>query len=126
MRLLSKGTKLYSILHSRCPRCHQGKMFLSKPYNMKHFFEMPEKCDHCGRRFELEPSFYSGAMYVSYALQVALFTTVFVALRVLFNPGVRVYISTTIVSAMLLFPLTMRLSRVIYLNFFVKYDRRFD
>lgn len=81
---------------------------------------------YCGQRYELEPSFYSGAMYVSYALQVALFVTVTTALRVLLNPEMEVYIYSIIGASMLLFPVTLRLSRVIYLNFFVRYDRSFD
>ncbi|MFZ5972563.1 MAG: DUF983 domain-containing protein [Bacteroidota bacterium] len=84
---------------------------------------MPEKCSHCGLHYEQEPSFFSGAMYVSYALQVALFTTVYVALRVLFNPSMEVYIFTTIAAAIFLFPVTLRLSRAIYINFFFSYKK---
>lgn len=87
---------------------------------------MPAQCSCCGQHFELEPSFYSGAMYVSYALQVALFTTVYVALRVLFNPEAEVYIYTVIIASVLLLPVTLRFSRAIYLNFFVRYNREFD
>lgn len=84
---------------------------------------MPEKCPHCGQRYSLEPSFYTGAMYVSYGLQVALFTAVYIALRVLFNPAAEVYMAAMIGSAVLLLPVTLRLSRAIYINFFVGYDR---
>ncbi|MDZ7648535.1 MAG: DUF983 domain-containing protein [Cytophagales bacterium] len=123
--MIGKGSRLYSMIFHKCPRCHEGDLFSSGAYNMKHFIEMPEKCSHCDQRFMLEPYFYSGAMYVSYALQVALFTTVYVALRVLFNPPMEVYMITTIVAAFLLFPVTMRLSRSIYINFFVSYDKSF-
>jgi phosphate starvation-inducible membrane PsiE len=82
---------------------------------------MPEKCDQCGLRYEQEPSFFSGAMYVSYALQVALFTTVYVALRVLFNPEMETYMYAIIGAAIIFFPITLRLSRSIYINFFVSY-----
>ena len=83
---------------------------------------MPETCSHCGLRYEQEPSFFSGAMYVSHALQVALFTSVYVALRVLFDPPVDVYVLGTITVALILFPVTFRLSRAIYINFFVGYQ----
>lgn len=83
---------------------------------------MHENCSVCGLHYAQEPSFYSGAMYVSYALQVALFTTVYVALRVLFNPAAEVYMATIIGAAAVLFPVTFRLSRTIYLNFFYSYD----
>ncbi len=95
-------------------------MFENKAYG-KNFMKMPAKCSHCGLHYEQEPSFFSGAMYVSYALQVALFTTVYVALRVLFNPSMEAYIFTTIAAAIFLFPVTLRLSRAIYINFFFSY-----
>ncbi len=118
--MIPKGTKLYSIVYHRCPQCQEGNLFEGQAYS-RIFARMPEKCSHCGLRYEQEPSFFSGAMYVSYALQVALFTTVYVALRVLFNPPPEVYMITTIAAAIILFPVTLRLSRAIYINFFVRY-----
>ncbi|MBX2915324.1 MAG: DUF983 domain-containing protein [Cyclobacteriaceae bacterium] len=119
--MIPKGTRLYSILHHKCPRCHEGSLYCTGPYQ-KGFTRMHEKCSQCGLQYAQEPSFYSGAMYVSYALQVALFTTVYVALRVLFNPAAEVYMITIIGAAFVLFPVTFRLSRAIYLNFFFSYD----
>lgn len=118
--MIGKGTKLYSILSHKCPRCHEGDLFETKAYS-KHFMKMPATCSHCGLHYQQEPSFFSGAMYVSYALQVALFTTVYVALRVLFNPSVEVYLFTTIGAAIALIPATLRLSRSIYINFFIDF-----
>ncbi len=82
---------------------------------------MPAQCSHCQLHYEREPSFFTGAMYVSYALQVALFTTVYVALRVLFDPSMETYMITNIIAAFILFPVTLRLSRAIYINFFFSY-----
>lgn len=118
--MITKGTRLYSILNHTCPQCHEGRLFVSKAYS-KSFIKMPQRCSHCGLRYEQEPSFYSGAMYVSYALQVALFATVYVALRVLFNPQMEVYLYAIIVTVLLLIPVTLRLSRAIYINFFFSY-----
>jgi uncharacterized protein (DUF983 family) len=115
-----KGKKIYSILHHKCPRCHEGELFTNRAYS-KSFVNMPETCSHCDLRYQQEPSFFSGAMYVSYALQVALMTTIYVALRVLFNPSTETYIVTTIVVALVLMPVTLRLSRAIYINFFYTY-----
>ena len=117
---LKKESIAYGILKFKCPRCHEGDLFVYKAYT-KRFTHMHEKCSGCGLRYEQEPSFFTGAMYVSYALQVALFTTVYVALRVLFNPPMEAYIITTIAAAIALLPLTLRLSRSIYINFFFGY-----
>jgi uncharacterized protein (DUF983 family) len=118
--MIVKGNRLYSILFFKCPQCHEGNLYNGKAYSSQ-IMSMPEKCDRCGLRYEQEPSFFSGAMYVSYALQVALFTTVYVALRVLFNPEMETYMYAIIGSAIILFPITLRLSRSIYINFFVSY-----
>lgn len=125
--MIAKGNRLYSIFTHTCPRCHGDSLFKSPPYRLKHFMDMHESCGKCGQRYHLEPSFYSGAMYVSHALQVALLTSVYVALRVLFNPdNENVYIITTIASAVLLLPVNLRLSRSIYINFFVSYNKEYD
>lgn len=118
--MIPKETRLYSILHHKCPRCHEGELFTSPPYS-KDFIKMPVQCSHCALHYEREPSFFTGAMYVSYALQVALFTTVYVALRVLFDPSIETYMITTVLAAIVLFPVTLRLSRAIYINFFFSY-----
>jgi len=124
--MINKGTRLYSILYHKCPCCHQGNLFKTKPYERKHFAKMPDHCEYCNQRYTLEPSFYSGVMYVSHALQVALLSTVYIALSVLFNPSTEVYIYSTIAAAVLLLPVTLRLSRSIYINFFVSYGKDYN
>jgi uncharacterized protein (DUF983 family) len=118
-----KETALYSILYQKCPHCHEGELWNSGAFNLKHYADMPERCSHCGQRYYLEPNFYSGAMYVSYGLQVALFATIYVTLKVLFDPPAEVYIVAIVVASALLFTLTYRFSRAIYLNFFVSYKK---
>lgn len=116
-----RGTRLYSIVHLKCPRCHEGNLFTSKAYSKK-FMEMPAQCPVCKLNYEPEPAFYTGAMYVSYALQVALLTTIYIALRVLFNPAMEVYLFVMISIPVLLAPVTLRFSRAIYINFFNHYQ----
>jgi len=117
-----KSLALYSIFSQKCPRCHTGEMFDAPTYDLKHFREMKLKCDCCGQPFHLEPMFYEGAQYVSYSLQVALFVTFFVAFRVLFDDfSVSSFVTTVALSSILLIPLTWRLSRIIWIHFFVRY-----
>jgi hypothetical protein len=67
-----KGTKLYSILGNKCPRCHEGDFFMTKnPYNLKKFDKMHERCSVCSEKFDKEPRFFYVAMQVNYALTVA-------------------------------------------------------
>ncbi|MFO0485917.1 MAG: DUF983 domain-containing protein, partial [Sphingobacteriia bacterium] len=62
-----------ALLGTRCPKCRRGFMFLHRPYAFRHFLRMPTYCPHCAFRFEVEPGFWWGAMYITYAQNTALF-----------------------------------------------------
>lgn len=119
-----KGKRMYSILNSKCPRCHEGDFYLSDhPYQLKNFGKNYENCSECGFKYEKEPGFFYGAMYVSYALTVAFSVAIGVAIFVLFpSSTVTVYITGILVGLVALFPLSYRLSRVIWMNFFQSYE----
>jgi uncharacterized protein (DUF983 family) len=58
--------RLATILGRRCPRCGEGRIFRSP-------FAMVEKCPVCGLEYERgSPGYFTGAMYVSYALAIPL------------------------------------------------------
>ncbi len=123
MNILPKGSKLYSIFNFKCPRCHQGDVFESKnPYNLSKMFDMHEHCSHCGLRYMIEPAFFYGAMYVSYALTVAIGVATFVLIHLFFDPGVWEVIGTLAAVLVLGSPMVLRLSRIIWMNTFIKYD----
>jgi uncharacterized protein (DUF983 family) len=120
---MEKG-KLYSILNNKCPRCNQGDVFATKSlFTYRNFAKMNSHCSVCGEDFQREVGFYYGAMYVSYALTVAYMvgmTIVFVWLTGWFSiPGFFYFLFP---SMLLLFPFFYRLSRLIWLNMFVKYQ----
>jgi hypothetical protein len=81
-----------------------------------------ESCVHCELKYEKEPGFFYGAMYVSYALTSGIFIVAYLLqLLVLDLPETQFALS--MVSLILLtFPLVARWSRVLWLNFFVSYD----
>lgn len=112
----------------KCPRCRRGKMFNSgNPWNLKKVFDMPEHCEECKQRFELEQGFWYGTGYVSYALSVALSVASFVAWWVLIGMSSHDkrffwWLGLNILLLVVLQPWLMRLSRVIYLYFFVRYN----
>ncbi|MFD2244721.1 DUF983 domain-containing protein [Pontibacter ruber] len=118
-----RDTTLYSILNTKCPRCHDGDMFPKGTlYNFRKFSDMHEKCDCCGQPFEPETGFYYGAMFVSYGFSTAIFIAVWIALSLLTEEVTMfMMIVALVISVVALLPLNFRLSRSIWINFFVRY-----
>jgi uncharacterized protein (DUF983 family) len=119
---------LVSALTNKCPRCREGYLFkTTNAYNLKSVVEMNEKCPVCKQRTEIEVGFYYGTSYVSYALGVAFVIAIFVAWYVLIGFSIddnRVFwcMGTAIAGLVVLQPVFMRLSRSLWLSWFVKYD----
>lgn len=80
---------------------------------------MHETCPNCGVQYAREPRFFEGAMYVSYAISVALFLTVAFTIYFLFGrQPTYVFMTSIIVAVILLYPLQLRYSRILYLYAF--------
>lgn len=127
---------LWSMLTMKCPRCRRGEMFANKSayrkLSLKHIFAMPDNCSECGQKYDMEPGFWYGTSYVSYALTVALSVATFVAWVVLIGVSVkdgdnRIYWWLGINAIILIVaqPWLMRISRVLYIRFFVSYDKEY-
>jgi uncharacterized protein (DUF983 family) len=123
--MFSKGSKLYSVIHQKCPRCQEGKMFKYGPYS-KHFIQMHDNCPVCGFDLRQEPSFYFGAMYFSYGIQVIVFVMVYFALRFTINPDTWTYVIYMIIGSIVILPLNFRWSRAAWINLFVAYDKSLE
>lgn len=108
----------------KCPRCRNGSIFKTSMFDLRGFWKMNTHCEHCGSTFEPEPGFYFGAMFVSYAINVALFVAIGIALYVLGNPQDWVYIMAIIFGAIIFTPFSFRYSRILFLYFFggIHYD----
>ena len=122
--MLKKGSKLNSILTGTCPRCQEESMYLDK--NLLHIqncIKMNENCSHCGLHYQIEPSFFYGAMYVSYGLNIAIGVIAFIISFALLKTSFKTAFITIIVSIVISFPIVMRLSRNIYINMFVSFDK---
>jgi hypothetical protein len=87
---------------------------------------MHEHCSHCNLKYQIEPSFFYGAMYVSYGLNVAIGIAAFIVSYVIFNSSIKTAFIAIIAALILTFPLVLRWSRNIYINMFVSYDKQFD
>ncbi len=84
-------------------------------------------CPVCGQPTEKEPGFYYGTGYVSYALGVAISVATFIAWFVLIGMSVHDnrFFYWLIANAIILVvsqPWLMRISRSIWISWFVKYD----
>lgn len=122
--MLKKGNKLNSILTGSCPKCHEESMYEDKnPYNLSNIYKMHEKCSHCNIKYKIEPSFFYGAMYVSYGLGIAFSVAAFIISYVFLNSSLKTAFVVIIVTLIAFMPLTMRLSRNIWINIFVHYDK---
>ena len=118
--------KLSWILRNRCPKCGKGTLFVkSNAYDLRHTAAMHSVCE------SWEPGFYFGAAYVSYALTVALWIAVLVALMcfdawgwmefgMFTHPGT--FLTTGITLLVVLMPVLYRLSRSLWIAMFTKSD----
>lgn len=121
---LFKGTKLYSIFTSTCPVCHTGKMYQNpNPYIISETLKMKERCTHCNTKFKIEPSFFYGAMYVSYPVGLIFAGIAFLIAFFVLGLGKLQILVVIFITMLLLLPVVVRLSRNIWINFFLKFDK---
>jgi len=88
---------------------------------------MPEHCPECSQPFELEVGFWYGTGYVSYGLSFAFSVATFIAWWLIVGISTQDYrfflwMGLNAVLLLVLQPWIMRLSRAVYLYFFVPYD----
>jgi len=119
---------LSAVLTNKCPRCRKGDLFeTANAYDLKNNMKMNERCKVCGQRTEIEVGFYYGTSYVSYALTVAFSVATFIVWWIIIGISIndnRIFYWLGINSVLLLVlqPFFMRLSRTLWLSWFVKYD----
>jgi len=128
----SKPALLPALLKSKCPNCRKGNMFCnSSIFPLNEMMNMPDRCEVCGQKMEIEVGFYYGTGYVSYALTVALLAATFVGYWILIglsykDNSIFYALGTAIAIALVTQPWLMRLSRVLYLYMFVRYGQNKD
>lgn len=71
----------------------------------------------------MEPSFFYGAMYINYGITVALSVVTFLIASLLFGAALLQSFAAIIVTLLVLTPLNLRLSRIIWINMFVEFER---
>jgi len=117
---LNKKTmsQFIDILEEKCPKCGHGKVFAKKGNPL--LFQMPKmnhNCTECGHKFEREPGYFFGSMYVSYAMTVAEMMVVF-AVAHFFVKSYIGMVSLIALFAVLLSTFNFRLSRMVWIYMF--------
>lgn len=102
-----------------------------KKFSLKYIFDMPEHCPVCDQKYDLEVGFWYGTGYVSYALTVLLSGITFLAWWALIGIStddnrILYWLGFNTIVIIILQPWLMRLSRAVYLYFFVTYDANYE
>jgi uncharacterized protein (DUF983 family) len=123
-----RPSMVWSILQNKCPRCRRGNMYKEKnSYRLKTFMRMNERCPVCGQALDIEPGFYYGTNMISYALAflISVITCILWAVIIGFSlKDARFFwwMGINAILLILLQPPLMRLSRSVWISFFVPYS----
>jgi uncharacterized protein (DUF983 family) len=118
---------LYSVFANKCPRCHQGKVLsCSNPMAISKIIDTEPSCSNCGLKYEKEPGFFYGAMYVSYGLTSGIFIVMFILDLTVFHMDTTPFAILIVSIILVTFPFVTRWARVLWLNFFFRYQPELD
>jgi hypothetical protein len=118
------------MLSHKCPVCHKASIYKNPSiYTFVELGDMYRECPVCHTNLVPETGFYFGAAYVSWALTVALWVSVLIALKVFdalgwiefgFLTHPVTFLTTGMVATLVFFPYMFRLSRSIWAFMFIK------
>jgi len=124
---------LSGLFRGRCPRCRSGALFQYPWWHVNKILAMNDSCPVCGQSYLQEPGFYYAAMYMSYAVNVALAVTCWVLFGFLFKPDsleafFQFVLIPVIVLVLVLLPFILRFSRtaVLYWLGNINYDPKWN
>lgn len=108
---------LYNILKNRCPNCHIGPVFADKSFFFSLGFpKMHSHCSHCHVKFEKEPGYFFGAMFVNYGLTVGEGISTYLLASLFFEEAFDQRILVSIASVILLLTFfNIRFSRMLWM-----------
>jgi len=116
---MADPSKLNAMINARCPHCHEGRLFKYKWWNLLNFAQMHDNCPHCDVRYEVEPGFFYGAMYISYAFTVGIMLIGGLIVFNFFNdPPAMGYVVPITIFSLVMVPFNFRTARVIFIHLF--------
>ena len=107
-----------SVFSEKCPKCSNGYVF-KQNISILNLPVMNESCSKCNYRFDREPGYFLGAMYISYGLAVVQGIVTFFFIHFSF-PLLSTFYETLIVILIIIIlgRKNYKLSRVIYIHIF--------
>lgn len=118
---------LYSVAANKCPHCHKGQVFQgNNPYSFKNGLKMNDSCTECGLKYEREPGFFYGSLYVNYALTSGIFIVLYLSDALWIHMDTVLLLTIIITVILGLYPVTYRWGRLFWINFFIRYDKNYS
>lgn len=105
----------------KCPRCQEGDLFV-KPFEFSKPVNMPENCPVCNQKYEPEPGFYYGSMFLSYIFSAFFFLGIMGLCLIVFKMSLNASMGILLFIAALTYMFFLRMSRSIWINLMIKYD----
>ena len=118
------ASTLSCILRQLCPRCRSAKIFRSTIY--LGLPKMHDRCSQCGLRFNREPGYFLGAMYISYGIALVLISALAVGLWAVTDWRIDRVAIWAIVMFLPFVPALTLLSRVLWIYLDQKSDPEAD
>lgn len=120
--MFKKGTKLFSVVNGKCPKCQEGNFFkYGFTFNPSKITKLHDNCSHCNLKYMIEPSFFYGAMYINYGITVAISVAVFVIAKLGFELDLLQSFLMVLAALIFLAPINLRLARILWINMFVNF-----
>ncbi|RYY38938.1 MAG: DUF983 domain-containing protein [Chitinophagaceae bacterium] len=123
-----KPALIPSLLKNKCTRCRRGDLYQYKgAFRIKGLMLMNDKCPVCGQPLDMEPGFYYGTIMISYGIAVLFSVITFMLWWLIIGMSLQDsrffwWIGVNAVLLGLLQPPLMRISRTVWLSFFVRYS----
>jgi uncharacterized protein (DUF983 family) len=104
-----------------CPKCRRSQLF-KHPFKVSDPLAMNKQCPVCGQKFEPEPGFYYGAMFISYIF-LGFFSLGLTGLLVFyFHFSIELAFGILLTILALIFLWNLRFSRSIWIHSVIKFD----
>lgn len=118
---MSKRNFILNAFMKKCPRCQEGDLFV-KPFEFSKPVNMPENCPVCNQKYEPEPGFYYGSMFLSYIFSAFFFLGIMGLCLIVFKMSLNASMGVLLFIAALTYMFFLRMSRSIWINLMIKYD----